>query len=143
MYTGYFSCNKCCVEGEIVDNIMCFPETNFEMRTDYSFRNRVQKEHHVGTTGLEKIPKFDLIKCVPLDYMHLICLGVVKRLIVHSRYGWVYGKPPHKLSFNKISQISNLLILFKKFIPVELVRKTRIQIILTIHRDSSFKRIGA
>lgn len=36
--------------------------------------------HHTGHTILQKIPNLGLVTEVPLDYMHLICLGVVKKL---------------------------------------------------------------
>lgn len=124
-HSGYFSCHKCCVEGEFVNKTLCFPETKFDLRTDHTFRNRLQEEHHTGISCIENISNFDLIRGVPLDYMHLICLGIVKRLIVHNQYGWIYGKPPFKLPSNITSQISNLLISWQNLIPVEFVRKTR------------------
>ncbi|KAL3185329.1 hypothetical protein MRX96_030146 [Rhipicephalus microplus] len=43
------------------------------MRTDSSLRDA---DHHLLDTGLKELP-IDLIKQVPLDYMHLACLGVV------------------------------------------------------------------
>lgn len=54
--------------------------------------------------------------------MHLIYLGVVKKLIVAF---WCNGKPPSKLSYNQIHQISEKLNVLRKDIPGEFNRKPR------------------
>lgn len=59
---------------------------------------------------------------VPLDYMHLICLGVVKKLLVST---WCFGPPPHKLPARIVNDISDLLINMAQYIPCEFVRKPR------------------
>lgn len=77
-HSGYFSCTKCCTEGFIVNGVVCFGDTKYVKRNDRDFRDKRQEEHHVGEIILEKLPEFDLIENVPLDYMHLILLGVIK-----------------------------------------------------------------
>lgn len=86
-HTGYNGCGKCVQEGDYVNNRVTFPEMSAQLRTDENFRLRLHEEHHKETTPLEDI-KIDMIKAFPLDYMHLICLGVVKKLI-HS---WTAAK---------------------------------------------------
>lgn len=121
-HTGYFSCSKCMQEGEYVNNRICFPDLEFILRTDDDFLSQRQEEHHVGLTILQEIPNFGLISGFPLDYMHLICLGVVKKLIVSL---WLNGKPPYKLSARKIELISEQLVLQSCNIPKEFCRKPR------------------
>lgn len=41
------------------------------------FRNRVQEDYHTGTSPLESI-QLQMVSQIPLDYMHMICLGVTK-----------------------------------------------------------------
>lgn len=53
--------------------------------------------------------------------MHLICLGVVRKLLNI----WLHGKSAQKLSNAFIINISNLLQSIKRYVPVEFVRKTR------------------
>lgn len=121
-HTGYFSCSKCFIEGEYVNNNVCFPDTNFTLRTDKQFRNKVNVEHHTGTSILESIPGLDMINSFPLDPMHLLYLGVVKKLLVNL---WVNGKPPNKLSFRQISAVTESLVLQRTKIPSEFSRKPR------------------
>ncbi|XP_070517802.1 uncharacterized protein [Cardiocondyla obscurior] len=75
-HSGYFSCTKCNQEGEMVNNVICFPETkSLIKRTDHLFRNKLHPEHHVGETLFVNISDFDMINNVPLDYMHILLLG--------------------------------------------------------------------
>lgn len=100
----------------------CFPKTNCRKRTNDEFRQKIQLSHHTGTSLLEDIPKFDMIVGFPMDYMHLICLGVVKKLIVNM---WVYGKPPHRLLNLAIQQISDLHKSFRHHVPIAFATKPR------------------
>ena len=58
-----------------------------------------------------------MVKQFPLDYMHLICLGVTKLLIVL----WLKYKP--KLSTYQIHQLSTAFTDLKKYVPKEFNRK--------------------
>jgi len=125
-HSGYFSCTKCNQEGEMVNNVICFVETeNLVKRTNDSFRNKLHPEHHVGETLFINIPGFNIIDNVPLDYMHILLLGGTKRLLCSRRYGWIFGKPPYKLCAKDVTDITNLLFKLRKYIPCEFSRKTR------------------
>lgn len=50
------------------------------LRTDESFRNREQPEHHEGTSPLERLGT-GLVSQFRLDAMHLLYIGVFKRLL--------------------------------------------------------------
>lgn len=122
-HSGYASCSKCQIEGEYTNNRICFPQVkNLSLRTDAEFRSKLQEEHHNGTPILEEIPNFNMIDGFPLDYMHLICLGVVKKLLVTL---WCYGKPSTKISFSCITEISDNLEILSKHISLEFNRKPR------------------
>jgi len=54
--------------------------TNPTLRTDENFLNN-KYDYQIAETILSKIPKLGPVTDVPLDYMHLVCLGVVKKLI--------------------------------------------------------------
>jgi len=56
-----------------------------------------------------------------LDYMHLICLGVMCKLI----FLWMNGPLSVRLHNSKIKQISANLRLVKNYIPIEFCRKPR------------------
>jgi len=66
---------------------------------------------------------------VSLDYIHILLLGGTKRLLCNRRYGWIFGKPPHKLSaknvITNLTDITNFLFKLRKYIPCKFSRKTR------------------
>lgn len=53
--------------------------------------------------------------------MHLICLGVVKRLMLC----WKEGSRPHRLSAGQLTLISNNLLQYKGMLPAEFARQAR------------------
>lgn len=122
--TGFYSCTKCVIKGGSAKPI-CFLEENCEKRTDASFRNKLHLKHHIGISVIEKLNSFDLVQSVPLDYMHLVCLGLVKRLLAHKKYGFVFGKPPYKLRAADVIKLNIRLRRFSPFIPIEFSRRTR------------------
>ncbi|XP_015363622.1 PREDICTED: uncharacterized protein LOC107161644 [Diuraphis noxia] len=79
-HSGYYSCTKCCIEGEYHNKGVCFPPIVAKLRNDNDFRNYSDEEYHLGECPIIDITNFDLVAQVPLDYMHLVCLGVVKKL---------------------------------------------------------------
>ena len=62
-----------------------------------------------------------MVSCFVLDYMHLACLGVMRKMLVC----WKSGPIPHRLGKHNILEISDRLISFKKFVPSEFNRKPR------------------
>ncbi|KZR97269.1 Uncharacterized protein APZ42_007949, partial [Daphnia magna] len=82
-HTGYFGCERCNQKGvyDTVYHCTTFPEvTDVSLRTNTSFRAQLNKQHHKGFSPLLEL-KIDMISCFPLDYMHLVLLGVFKRLL--------------------------------------------------------------
>lgn len=62
---------------------------NCEERTDESFRRMSDSDHHSGQSILLRIiPPIDMIKCFTLDFMHLCCMGVMKKLLYEN---WLTG----------------------------------------------------
>lgn len=104
-HNGYNSCSKCKIEGIYQDNRVCFPELQSLARNDIEFRSKLDESHHIGTSILENLPGIDMINSFPLDYMLLICLGVVKKLIVNL---WVHNrKTKGKLPYKAINESQN------------------------------------
>lgn len=129
-HTGYYSCPKCNIECSYLEGKMCFPDMMFNIKIVQDFRNKSQTEHHTGTPLLEEIPNIDLIKDFPLDAMHLIYLGVVRKLIDM----WCYCKPPSKLSARQIENISISLVALKHNITCNFNKKPR-----TLHKYKRWK----
>ncbi|KAK5647965.1 hypothetical protein RI129_002857 [Pyrocoelia pectoralis] len=122
-HSGYSSCSKCLIKGSYLENRVCFPVTTYsELRTDNDFRKQYDPNHHNGTSILELIPHLDMVQDIPLDYMHLICLGVVRKLIAL----WCgAAKPPSKLSSKQTKELSVSLEHMSSYVPCEFARKPR------------------
>ena len=85
-HTGYHSCTMCKIVGQRSKNVTCFPtERNTEVRTDVDFKNDVYfGTYQLGNTILTEIPDIDMVKSFPRDYMHLICLGITRKLLFYG-----------------------------------------------------------
>lgn len=120
-HNGYNSCNSCTTEGSFINNRMCFDEINAPLRTNESFRLRKDDEYHKGLSPLEDLP-INITSSVVLDYMHNVCLGVVKRLLTF----WVKGKKSVRfLNINIQTEVSSTLISLKPYLPSEFNRLPR------------------
>ncbi|XP_076666305.1 uncharacterized protein LOC143367920 [Andrena cerasifolii] len=106
------------------------------LRTDVDFRSKTDKEHHNGTSIIEKISGIHMINSFPLDYMHLICLGVVKKLLSL----WCCGKPRTKISLKSQCKISLSLINLSGSMPKEFMRKPRSLDILKRWKATEFRQ---
>lgn len=122
-HSGYNSCTKCTIEGEFIDNCVCFStkSNSSRPRTDQEFLNYTDEDYHLGNTILSNIPYFGPVTSVPLDYMHLICLGVTKKIIAM----WMKGPLDVRLPSTKIKEVSAFLEELKMSVPKEFVRKPR------------------
>jgi len=126
-HTGFFSCSRCITEGIYFENRVCFPEVKFTKRTHSDFLNRTNDDYHVtnSTSIITEIPHLDIIYDFPLDYMHLVCLGVTKKLIL--LWLGIIKKAPLsiRLQSKKVQTISNYLLLFKPSITSDFTRSPR------------------
>ena len=92
-------------------------------RNDVDFNTVSYNVHQIRNSALVDAG----IRCVQdfaLDYMHLVCLGVVKRMLLFLKEG------PRicRISAVQVSQISDKLTLFNGLIPSEFARQPRILI---------------
>ena len=95
-------------------------ERNAAWRSDQSFRNRIHEDHHNGDSVLEQLD-IDMVLDFPVDPMHLVDLGVCRKLLLT----WIRGPPERRISKNLIEIISARLELLRDFIPREFARLSR------------------
>lgn len=123
-HSGYFCCVRCPDKGQMVKNRLVFPPSNnLTLRSNESFRNRLQPEHHTKQTpsALELLD-IDMISQCSLDYMHVVCLGVIRTLLK----AWIKKKgEDFSLVSWKINTLSKELVYNAKNIPKEFARKPR------------------
>ncbi len=121
-HTAYYGCDKCHQSGVRKSNRMTFPEVNARRRTDDSFRQETDEEHHVQHSPFTEVG-IDMITCFPYDYMHLVCLGVMRRLLDL----WISTTGPlHcRISSSQASMVTDRLLALRNYIPSEFARRPR------------------
>ena len=110
---GYYACDKCTQEGEWHGKVT-YLQTTAALRTDIQFDEMTDEEHHLGPSPLHSLP-IGMVSGFPLDYMHLVCLGVMRRLML----SWLKGPLAVRLSASQVEQLSKNLLKFVPFIPRE------------------------
>jgi hypothetical protein len=118
---GYFACDRCVVKGHYDINVksVSYNETNTDKRTDASFRNKLQPEHHIGDSPFIDT-NIDMINTFAIDYMHIILLGIMKKLLK----SWLQIVP-FKLSTGQKANVELTINSIKTYIPCEFNRKPR------------------
>jgi hypothetical protein len=118
-HSGYFGCGKCVQEGDHIKGRVCFPDIAAPLRSDLSFLEKTQPKHHTATSDLERIPGFGMVSQVPYEYMHLTCLGVMRKLILQ----WMRSKDlAVRLRSTKIDAMSEKLEALRKHTCSEFAR---------------------
>lgn len=109
------------MKGTHVQNRVVYLKTDIILRTDESFRNQSQIGHHNNVTPLAKLP-LDLVQDFPFEYMHLVCLGVTKKILKL----WTETKPrAYKLGPKIRKEISDKLEATRSNFTTDFVRRPR------------------
>lgn len=120
-HAGYHGCEKCIQDGVHLENRMTFPRNDMPLRNNVNFRNKTDPDHHHGISPLEET-SLDMVSGFPLDYMHLVCLGVMRRLL----HLWLrLGPLTCRLSGFQATVLTERLVGAKKNVPMEFARKPR------------------
>ena len=118
---------------------MIFINIDCPARCNTSFRNQTDKEHHKGVSILETIPNFDMVTGFVLDYMHLVLLGVVRKILNWLKSGPIVREPSVRLQHSKLLVVSDRLKHVSKFFPVEFARKPRSIFLLAFWKATEFR----
>ncbi|XP_067204150.1 uncharacterized protein [Linepithema humile] len=138
-HTGYDSCTKCLIHGNRIEYTNCFPmeKNQLLLRDDEVFRNFGYSENYqIGETILKNIPYFGAVSNVTLDYMHLVCLGVMRKLI----FLWLRGPLNTRLSSLTVQQISDKLLTLKEYTPSDFPRKPRSLEFIKLWKATEFRQ---
>ncbi|XP_051173417.1 uncharacterized protein LOC127289494 [Leptopilina boulardi] len=117
-----FACERCTVEGKSIKGTTVFPDADKCERSDESFRKFEQPEHHHGPSPFLRIVMLiNIISVFVLDFMHLCCQGVMKKLLEY----WMSTNRKYRLTLDQRKRLSKRLEDIKSEIPCEFQRKTR------------------
>lgn len=119
-HTGYNGCDRCVQKGLYVAGRMTYPETHAIRREDSEFGMISYEGHQLAKSPLAQLD-VGLVSAFVLDYMHLVCLGVVRRLLVF----WRKGPLKVRISALCVRIISDKLLSLANFMPSEFARKPR------------------
>ena len=132
---GYFSCTKCLIEGTAYGKTVYFPLQDMEtikrychdlLRDDEAFKRfEYGDDYQREKSILTNLPHVGLVSCVPLDGLHVECLGVMRLLI---RF-WIGDKgrnnKNYKLSAAQIQLLNSRLERCKYHLPDDFNRRCR------------------
>lgn len=79
-HNGYNRCSKCTDKGEYRNCKMLFLKLDAPLQTDKSFKQHLDENHHTEFSPFLRT-EVAMVTQFPLDYMHLACLGVMKKMI--------------------------------------------------------------
>lgn len=121
-HNSLHACEKCEQEGTYIGRTVWRYTSDLHLRTDSRFNNQEYEDHQVSRSVLTEI-NLGLVTQVPLDFMHLVCLGVIKKII----RCWVEKGPKKcKLNVPKIENVSRRLSkICRDNYPVEFSRRPR------------------
>jgi hypothetical protein len=120
-HSGYSSCEKCTIHGDYAGKVI-FTVADSPLRTDESFKAMIDEDHHVAPCPLNPLP-IGFVTQFGLDYMHLACLGVMRRLLLYWK-GPV-GPLHVRLGRQDICEVSTRLLNLTAHVPLEFARRPR------------------
>lgn len=119
-HTGYSACERCTVHGSWDGRVVYNTQELFPLRKAQQFQNMAYEDHQIEQSPLTDIG----ILCIEqfaLDYMHCVCLGVVRRILSFLKH----GPTQCRQSARQISEISNRLVSLSGLMPSEFARQPR------------------
>ena len=120
-HTGFNSCERCTIHGDWNGRVVFHSDCLLPKRTDEQFNHqRYRPDHQLAKSPLIEYQLLP-VTGFPLDYMHLVCLGVVRRGLVYLKRG------PRlcKLSNQQLKLLSAELLSFTGRFPSEFARQPR------------------
>ncbi|CAH0546890.1 unnamed protein product [Brassicogethes aeneus] len=120
-HTSYNACSKCKIVGQYRYRRMCFLGVNHCQRTNEEYNARGDKKHHRTGESPLSLLKINPVSNVPFDYMHLVLLGVMKKLF----HAWIEGKFSgfQKLTAEQIEELDRRLKSLDEWCPSEFARR--------------------
>lgn len=131
-HSGYSSCPKCVTVGETAVSAneirrliapkgrRVFPCTAAARRTNESFRERHDEDHHNYYSCIEELPIVDMVLDVPVDPMHLVDEGAAKKLFLTYM-----EDSDFKISPYNVRRVNEDMTALAEFTPRDFARRSR------------------
>ena len=119
-HNSYEGCERCTVRGAQVERRMVFNDLDSTLRTDEAFSRMDYANHQTSLSPLSAAGIPCVSSCA-LDYMHMVILGVVRRMLSYM----TRGPKICRISFRQKEEISQKLIALRGKMPSEFVRQPR------------------
>ena len=117
--SGYHGCDFCRQRGQYLHEYkkVVYIETDAEKSSGGSFKSFLEAEHQLRISPLSELLDRDMVAQIPPEYMHLVHLGVMRRLLKvwYSRV----------LTPSSRLRLSGTLETLGKSLPKEFHRKTK------------------
>ena len=120
-HNGRQSCERCQIVGCDINNTMCYINRSNKKRTDEGYKNGEYKPDHQKIASPLINYDIGLVTKFPLDYMHLICLGVVRRFLKSL----TKASTEYRISHNQFNTIGARLAGYSHLMPSEFSRPPR------------------
>ena len=124
LYNSYNGCEYCRCKGQYVGGKVVFPKLD-RLRTDASFSQFMENNQHT-LSPICQIPHFNSVTSTPPEYMHSVCLGIMRKLLLL----WTCSKvsissSAYRLSPSLRRALNEKCVYFGKQLPCEFKRKIR------------------
>ena len=140
LHCGYSSCERCVVHGSWNSGRVVFNNEDIcASRTDEKFHRvdyNVEDDNHQQAPSPLLAIGFPCVTGFPLDYMHLVCLGVVKRVLTFLKQ----GPKGCRISRHQLNIISEKMNSLKSEIPSDFARKPRSLDLLDRWKATEFRQ---
>lgn len=122
-HSGYNACPYCTIHGEYIHNKVVFPylAAGHAERTDDKYMSSSENNQ------LSRSPLVEVVSLktgFPPEYMHLVCLGIMRRLL-QSYMSNTHGLLPCRLSEGLKMQLNDRIKAHSNILPREFQRKVR------------------
>ena len=120
-HNGISGCERCIQRGQKVNGTWTYQDFDAPFRNNENFRTGEDCAHHTCVSPFEEIEELDMVLGFVLDYMHLVLLGVKKRLLQKVWLGYI----PHRFSEHQTRTFDSLTALLARALPSDFHRKGR------------------
>ena len=138
-HTGVYACENCEVEGFKVNNVTVYLDMNATLRTDESFRDRINENQHTVFSPLEPLGT-GMVSQFRKDGLHLLHEGVFKRWS-----DFVLGNKAKKrkglVTAARKLEVSDRIMALARHIPQEFNRRPRPLIYRLKFHASEYRRL--